>query len=333
MMNKYQRQAMYKPFGEIGQSRLQDTHIMIFGAGALGSHCAEILTRMGAGSLTVVDMDVVELSNLHRQAVFDEADAAQLLPKVVALKKKLQKINSDVHITGLYQEITNNNIEALLKSYQPDIILDGMDNFAMRYLINEACHKQHIPWIYGAAVGSKGSVYGIDYKGPCFKCMLETMPQTGESCAINGVLPTVIYQVASMEVSELLRWLSGHGFSKKMITIDSFTLTFKTMNIDVLKQPQCQVCARQDYEYLNKKSTNKVEKQCGYTFLLRFNAMIFDHVDILPTKVVKTNAFAKLMTYKGYDMTLFKDGRMNVYGIEDELDAYTLYETLNKSLK
>ncbi|MCD8828806.1 ThiF family adenylyltransferase [Staphylococcus gallinarum] len=332
-MKRYQRQAIYAPFGKHGQSRLENTHIMILGAGALGSHCAEILTRMGAGSLTIIDMDVVETSNLHRQAIFDEMDAEQLQPKVIALENKLKLINSNVKITALYQEITNNNIENLLKTYQPDIVIDGMDNFTMRFLINEACHKCQIPWIYGAAVGSKGSVYAIDYTGPCFKCLLETVPQTGESCAINGVLPPVIYQVASMEVSELLRWLSGHGFSKKLITMDSFTIDVKTLNISGLKQHQCPVCERQHYEYLNQPRTKHVEKQCGNTYLLRFNPSVFNYATLLPTTIVKQNDFAKLMTYQGYQMTLFKDGRMNVYGLDEEADAQQLFLTLNKSVK
>lgn len=332
-MERYQRQASYAPFGNLGQSRLQETHIMILGAGALGSHCAEILTRMGAGSLTIIDMDVVETSNLHRQAIFDEMDAEQLQPKVIALEHKLKLINSNVHITALYQELTNNNIEDLLNGYQPDIVIDGMDNFAIRYLINDACHKCQIPWIYGAAVGSKGSVYAIDFTGPCFKCLLETVPQTGESCAINGVLPPVIYQVASMEVAELLRWLSGHGFSKKLITIDSFTIDVKTINVTGLKHKQCQVCVQQQYEYLTQQCIKKVEKQCGNTFLLRLNPTMFDHAELLPTTIVKQNAFAKLMTYQSYQMTLFKDGRMNVYGVEEETDAQQLYVTLNKSMK
>ena len=126
---------------------------MIIGAGALGSHCAEILVRMGVGRLTIIDMDIVEESNLHRQATYNEIDAASMLPKVEALKAHLDLINSNVKIIGLYKELTPSNIEEILRLQQPDIILDGMDHFEVRYLINETCHKLSIPWIYGAAIG------------------------------------------------------------------------------------------------------------------------------------------------------------------------------------
>lgn len=333
MIQRYNRQIRYDAFGESGQHQLQHTHVMIMGAGALGSHCAELLTRMGVGKLTIIDMDIVEESNLHRQALYDEKDAAQMLPKVVALKAKLECINSEVDITAVYRELTNTNIEAIINDYQPHIIMDGMDHFEIRYLINEICHKYRLPWIYGAAVGSKGTVYGIDYEGPCLKCLLETIPSTGESCAINGVLPPVIYQVASAEVSELIRWVSGYGFSHKLLTMNCFKMNFKALNINKLKNEDCHVCELSEYKLLNHPSQSKIEKQCGDAFLLRFNQKIFDHVDYLPVKVVRHNPFAKVMCYKDCHMTVFKDGRMNVYGIENEQQARSLYEKFIKCLK
>ncbi len=333
MTQRYDRQMRYEPFGKYGQAQLQQTHVMIMGAGALGSQCAELLTRMGVGQLTIIDMDIVEESNLHRQATYVEADATQMLPKVEALKVHLGQINSEVQVQALYQEITNTNIEALLCQHQPDIVLDGMDHFAIRYLINEVCHKLGVPWIYGAAVGSKGTVYAIDYHGPCLKCMLGTTPSTGESCAINGVLPPVIHQVASMEVSELLRWLSGKGFSRKLTTMDCYTMQYKTLNIDTLKNNNCPICNEGNYEYLNMTQQNSIEKQCGNVFLLRFTPQIFKYTDLLPVKVMKSNYFAKMISYRDYEITLFKDGRMNVYGIENEDQAVALYEEFLKCLK
>ena len=332
MIERYNRQVRYHQFGEHGQRQLQKTHVMIMGAGALGSHSAEMLVRMGVGSLTVIDMDIVELSNLHRQALYDELDAEKMLPKVEALKHKLNQINSNVQVTAIDREITNLNIENLLSTYHPDIVIDGMDHFKIRYLINESCNKQNIPWIYGAAVGSQGTVYGIDDQGPCLKCLLETMPSTGESCAINGVLPPVIYQVASMQVSELMRWVSGEAFSKKLITIDCFNMQYKSMDISALKQSDCNVCKKHEYALLNDKYDNKIEKQCGDMFLLRFNADIFNHTDYLPVTVKKANNFVKLLSYQPYEITLFKDGRMHVYGVENEGEAEKIYREIGKSL-
>lgn len=333
MIQRYNRQARFHGFGEQGQQQLGTQHFMILGAGALGSHCAEMLVRMGVGKLTVVDMDIVEIDNLHRQATYDEHDAQDMLPKVIALQQHLTQINSEVEVEALYQELTNTNIEEIIANVNPDIVMDGMDHFKIRYLINEVCHKLQLPWIYGAAVGSKGTVYAIDYQGPCLKCMLQTIPETGESCAINGVLPPAVQQVASMQVSELLRWLSGHGFSRKLITLDCFEFNYRTLNIDQLKDSECPVCAKGNYELLNQRTENKIEGRCGDVFLFRFNSNTFDHVAYLPTHVLKSNPFAKVMTYKDYEMTLFKDGRMNVYGIQQEGEAEALYHTLLKSLK
>ena len=205
-------------------------------------------------------MDIIETSNLHRQSLYTEEDADNMLPKVEAIKQHIQHINSEVNVTTFYQEVESSTIEALLTSVQPDIVIDGMDHFKIRYLINEVCHKYQIPWVYGAAVGSKGTVYGIDFKGPCLKCLLQYIPETGESCAINGVLPPIISQVASYEVMEAVRYLIGVGFSKQLITLDVFNVSYKAMNVDVLQDDNCQVCVQGYYEILkpNNKHISKI---------------------------------------------------------------------------
>jgi sulfur carrier protein ThiS adenylyltransferase len=333
MINRYNRQTRYQRFGEQGQQHLQTMHVMILGAGALGSNIAEMLTRMGVHEISIIDMDIVELSNLHRQALYDEADAQQMLPKVEALKRKLNKINTSVKINILYEELTATNIEKLLSDSNPDIVMDGMDHFEIRYLINEACHKLQIPWIYGAAVGSKGTVYAIDYQGPCFKCLLQAVPNTGESCAINGVLPPVINQVVSMQVSELMRYAAGEGFLKKLITIDTFDLKQQAINIDRLINDRCQVCQQGEYELLNKTQSSQIEAMCGNAYLFRFKRQAFDYATYFPGHIIKESAFVKLIQYKDVNCTLFKDGRMNVHGIEDDSTARQLYEKFNKQLK
>jgi adenylyltransferase/sulfurtransferase len=333
MMERYNRQARFAPFGAEGQHQLMKTRIMIMGGGALGSHLAEQLARMGVGHLTVIDMDVVELSNLHRQALYDEHDAESMSPKVEVLKKKISRINRHVGFDALHVEMTPRNIEEILDMYQPDIVLDGMDNFEMRFLINEACHKLGIPWVYGAAVGSKGTVYAMDYTGPCLKCMLDIIPDTGESCAINGVLPPAIHQVISYEIGEVIRHVSGEGFSKKLISFDIFTMKNQTMDIDGLKDGSCPVCDRSEYELLNKKESGPIEALCGGTYLFRLKRAAFDSAEHLPGNIKKETPFVKLISYKGIEMTVFQDGRMNVYGIPSDDLAYDFYRTLLKSIR
>lgn len=325
-MQRYDRQMKFNSFGVSGQQNMMASTIMVMGAGALGTQVSELLTRMGAGRLIVIDMDIVEMTNLHRQTLYTEQDVERMTPKVEALKEKLQEINSDVDITTINSELDPHNISPMLEQYQPDMVIDSMDHFEIRFLINEACHKYNIPWIYGAAVGSKGSVYAIDFEGPCLKCLMELMPATGESCELNGVLPPVITQVASMEVSEAIRFLSGEGFSKKLISIDTFKMSYQTMNVDALKNDECEICEHSRYEQLERDTFMAVQPNCGNVYTLRFKDDIF-HEEI-PGSIIKQNQFVKFLSYKEYDMTLFKDGRMNVYGLNEQSEADHLYKEI-----
>ena len=332
-MSRYERQTRFQPFGEAGQAQLEQTKIMILGAGALGSHMVDQLARMGAHQLAVVDMDIVELSNLHRQTLYDEQDAQHMTSKVEALKQKVFNINQHVQLTAYHQELLSTNIEDIIKDFQPDIILDGMDHFKIRYLINEVCHKLNIPWIYGAAVGSKGTVYGIDFTGPCLKCLLQQVPQTGESCAINGVLPPIVSIVASYEVAEAIRYISGYGFSQQLITLDAFNIQHQSLNIRQLKDDQCPVCHFQKYDVLNDKLNHTIEPLCGDAVRFRLPAHSFDYASDFPGHMIKSTPFAKLIQHKDLAFTLFKDGRMNVHGITEETDVHELYHQLLKSIK
>lgn len=332
-MSRYDRQTRFHPFGEDGQHQISTSQILVFGAGALGSHIIDQLARMGANHLTVIDMDIVETSNLHRQTLYDEEDAYHLVSKVEAVKNKVSQINSEVTLTAYDVEVTSSNIEDIVSEINPDIIIDGMDNFKVRFLINEVCHKYEIPWVYGAAVGSKGTFYGIDYQGPCLKCLMQTIPETGESCAINGVLPPIVSIVASYEVAEVIRYLSGKGFSKQMITIDAFDLGYKAMNVDILKNNECPVCENHQYDLLETKQENTIEQMCGHTYLFRMPKHAFDYSNHFPGNIVKATSFAKLIKYENYEFTLFKDGRMNAYGVHSDEEASGLYHTLIKSIR
>ncbi|PTJ22765.1 thiamine/molybdopterin biosynthesis protein [Staphylococcus simulans] len=330
---RYSRQTRFAPFGAQGQHNLEHTHVLVMGAGALGSHIAEQLVRMGVGKLTIVDMDIVELTNLHRQALYDETDVTEMRPKVYTLADKLKVINSNVEVDPIYEEITSTNIETMIQDINPDILLDGMDHFAIRFLFNEVCHKLNLPWIYGAAVGGKGSVYAIDYTGPCLRCFMEETPETAESCAINGVIPPVIMQVVSYQIAELMRYVSGKGFSGKLITVSPFEVKQQSMDVSRFKNPNCTVCAQGNYEYLGKRQSNVIEGSCGDTFVFRFKPDHFDNADLFPGQILKANPYVKLLNVDGYEATLFKDGRMNIHHIEDEDTAETLYRTLLKAVK
>ena len=151
---RYSRQILFSGIGEVGQQKLLASHVAIVGCGALGSFQAEALARAGVGRLTIVDRDYVEPSNLQRQWLFEEADAAAALPKAIAAERSLARVNSGVRVAGVVADLTPTNIHELLD--ESDLILDGTDNFETRYLINDYCVSRQSPWIYGAAVGSYG---------------------------------------------------------------------------------------------------------------------------------------------------------------------------------
>ena len=154
MIDRYSRQILFAGIGANGQEKLLQTRILLVGCGALGTAQAEILARAGVGSLRIVDRDFVEFSNLQRQTLFSEEDARTRLPKAVAAQKRIAEINSEVEIEAIVADVNCSNIESLIEDC--DLVLDGTDNFATRYLINDACVKHNKTWIYGAAVASYG---------------------------------------------------------------------------------------------------------------------------------------------------------------------------------
>jgi len=175
LSDRYSRQELFQPIGIKGQEKLSQKHVLIIGAGALGTGSSEALVRAGVGRITIVDRDYVEWSNLQRQQLYTEDDAAQRIPKAIAAENRLRQINSEVDIRALVTDVTTEEIESLVDGV--DLIMDATDNFDTRLLINDASQKYQIPWVYGALVGSYGLSYTIlPGKTPCLSCLLETVP-------------------------------------------------------------------------------------------------------------------------------------------------------------
>src|SRR5712672_1445208 len=170
-LDRYSRQILFQGIGEAGQRKIREGRVLLCGCGALGSAIADGLVRAGVGFLRLVDRDFVELSNLQRQVLFDEEDIAQALPKAIAAGRKLAKINSTVSLDPLVADIDHTNMLALAAGV--DLILDGMDNFETRFLINDAALERRLPWVYGGCVGSHGQVMPI-FPGEtgCLRCLI-----------------------------------------------------------------------------------------------------------------------------------------------------------------
>src|SRR5262249_54767973 len=201
----------FTPIGEAGQQRLASSRVLLIGLGALGTVTADLIVRAGVGFVRVVDRDFVELSNLQRQSLFDEDDVRNNLPKAVAAAAKLRRINSSIQIEAEVQDVNPSNIEDFLKDV--DLVLDALDNFETRFVLNDACAKHRKSWIYTAAVGSYGLVMPIiPGTTSCLRCLLGNLPAPGTSptCETAGVVAPITHIIASVQVAEAVKFLTGN---------------------------------------------------------------------------------------------------------------------------
>src|SRR5664280_218679 len=208
--DRYSRQSRFWAIGPAGQERIRAGHVVVVGCGALGSADISLLARAGVGRITVVDRDFVELSNLQRQLLFEEADAVAGVPKAIAAARAVARINSTVEVRPFVADVTAANVEGFVAG--ADVVLDGTDNFETRYLVNDACVKLGVPWVYGGAVGSTGmSMTIVPGETACFRCLFPAPPPVGsmETCETAGVLASGIVTVAAIQAAEALKILVG----------------------------------------------------------------------------------------------------------------------------
>jgi adenylyltransferase/sulfurtransferase len=233
---RYRRQTLVKEFGETGQEVLSTKHVVVIGAGGLGSNCANLLVRMGIGRLTIVDFDTVDITNLHRTSLYTEEDIGKL--KTVVLQDKLQSINAKVQVKGINQKVTKENINALVKN--ADVIVDGTDNLPLRFLINQVCIQHNIPWVYAGVYETVGMVMGVvPKKTPCLQCIAQNIPEhkSGET-PVLGSLPAII---AAIQCTETVKLLLGKPLAG-LIIYDVWKQCFD--NIDINSNPNCPICGK-----------------------------------------------------------------------------------------
>lgn len=305
------------------------------GMGALGTVSAELCARAGIGSLVLVDRDFVEESNLQRQVLFDEQDAAQNLPKAVAAERKLKAINSGIKIRGLVLDANSSNIEHLVRN--SSLLMDGTDNFETRFLINDACVKLNVPWIYGAAVGSEGATMVILPRvTPCLRCVFEELPPAGTAptCETAGVLASVVTVVAGLQVAEALKILTGQlgSVSQSFRMLDLWKNSFREVKLAQAKKTTgCLACGAGRYEYLESKSTAQTLRLCGRNAIELLPARPM-HLSIPDLKKklaaagpVHANPYLVRCTLQGLNLSVFADGRAIVQGTLDPAVAKSLY--------
>ena len=327
---RYSRQILFPGIGERGQEALLQSHAVIAGCGALGSFHAAALARAGVGRITIIDRDYVEPSNLHRQWLFDEADAAQSLPKAAAAERHIARINSSVRARGVIADLTASNVGELLDG--AGIILDGTDNFETRYLINDYAVSRAVPWIYGGAVGSYGlAMTVIPHRTACFRCVYPEPPAGIQpTCETAGVVNVVVSAVASFQVAEALKILCGCAAPEysRITMIDVWTGEIRQV-ASPERDPECPACGHGEFPYL-EESSRAPASLCGRNAVqIHERARPIDLMELKsrlePLGEVRANEFALRFMAAPYEMTVFPDGRAIVKGTSDTGVARSLY--------
>ena len=263
-MDRYHRQTLLPQIGRAGQERLARARVLLIGCGALGTVIAEQMARAGVGFLRICDRDLVETTNLQRQVLFDEADAAAGRPKAVAAAERLGKINSTITVEPHVVDVHSGNIESLMDGV--DLVMDGTDNVETRYLVNDAAVKRGVPWVYGACVGTGGRAMGVvpapvesqeapraagaGAAGACLRCVFPEPPGPGElaTCDTSGVLAAAAGVVASLQVVEAMKILLGDaGAARELVTIDLWPLRIKTIATADARRGDCPTCGQRRF--------------------------------------------------------------------------------------
>jgi molybdopterin/thiamine biosynthesis adenylyltransferase len=331
---RYSRQMLFQPIGEAGQSKLSGSRVAIVGCGALGTVLANHMVRAGVGYVRLIDRDYVEWSNLQRQMLYDEEDARQFLPKAIAARQKLTQINSSVQIDAHVSDLTSQNAEHLLADV--DLVLDGTDNYQVRFLINDVCVKHNIPWIYGGAVSAHGMSFVIlPGQTPCLRCLFDSVPAPGTTptCDTVGVIGPIIHVIASLQATEALKYLSGNTsvISPYAISVDLWNQQFRQTDLANARRANCPCCGKHTYEYLMTSVREQVTTLCGRnTVQLLPNeptALDLQQLADRMSKITKveSNRFLLRMYLDPYVLVVFPDGRVLVQGTEDIGIARSLY--------
>jgi molybdopterin/thiamine biosynthesis adenylyltransferase len=329
---RYSRQILFRGIGGEGQRRLAAARVAIVGCGATGSALAGLLARAGVGMVRIIDRDYVEPSNLQRQLLFDERDAAESLPKAIAAARKIAAFNSLITVDPKVEDLVPANIEELLQGMQ--LIVDGTDNFESRYLINDYAIKHSIPWIYSAAVGSYAVTMNVlPGQTACLACIFPDSPQGMiETCETAGILNSAVNLAASIAATEALKLIvQGAGSSHLRHTLLSVDLwTNEHAEIAASKpRPDCRACGERDFIHLAGEGRPHITL-CGRNSVQiheRKRPIDFVEMDrrLAPHGTVRRNDFVLKFWHDPYEMTLFPDGRAIIKGTTDTAVARSLY--------
>lgn len=335
---RYSRQILFAPLGEEGQKRLLESRAVVVGCGALGTVLAGLLVRAGVGRLRLVDRDFVELSNLQRQTLFEEADAHEALPKAIAAERRLRAANAGVAIEGVVADLTPENADELLGGFP--LILDGTDNFETRMLVNDYAVSAGVPWIYAAAVGSYGVTFTVrPGETACLACLVESSGDGNaaaaglapeQTCDTAGVLNTAAGVIGALEAAEAVKLLSGHpeALAGRLISCDVWKGRFQSVRVE--RDAGCRACGRHEFRWLEGEAQPQVT-MCGRDSVQIHERRRRLDLEDLARRLssvasgVRTNGFLLRFAVASCEVTVFPDGRAVFKGTKDPAVARSLY--------
>ncbi|MCL4209767.1 MAG: ThiF family adenylyltransferase [Phycisphaerales bacterium] len=350
---RYHRQMLLPGIGPDGQRRLLDSRVLIVGCGALGTVIADALARAGVGALTLVDRDVVELTNLQRQVLFDEDDVREGRPKAIAARDRLARVNSQARVHAVVEDFNHTNAERLAEG--ADALLDGLDNFQTRYLLNDLSVSRGIPYFYGGAVGVTGMACAFlpTVPTPCLRCVFPEPPPPGSTptCDTAGVLAGAVAWVAHHQAIQAIKFLTGNAeaVDRSLITFDAWRNEFRRLDIaGARRDGACPCCGQRRFEYLHGAAGSSVTTLCG-----RGAVQINPRLDgagrregdasidlrVLAARLAPHGEFrvndhllrGRLRTEAGdngapIELTVFADGRTLVAGVEHPAQARAVFD-------
>ncbi len=327
---RYSRQVLFHGIGAAGQRRLASARVAIVGCGATGSALASLLARAGVGCLRIIDRDYVEPSNLQRQSLFDENDAAESVPKALAAARKIAAFNSGIVVEPQVADLTPANVASLLAN--SDLVLDGTDNFETRYLVNDYAVEQGRPWIYAAAVGSYGVTMDIlPGETACLACVFPAPPRgVVETCDTSGILNSAVNLAASVQATEALKLLVGARDRLRRTLLSFDVWTNERSEISTARpRADCQTCGEREFIHLEGKGRPHITL-CGRNSVqIHERERPIDFAEMTerlkPHGTVRHNDFVLKFWREDYEMTLFPDGRAIIKGTTDTAIARSLY--------
>ena len=334
---RYRKQILFDPIGADGQARICAARALVVGCGALGSVIADQLVRAGVGTVRIVDRDFVEITNLQRQVLYDEQDIADGLPKAVAAQAKLAQINSDVTVEAHVADVVHSNVLDFADGC--DVILDGTDNFEVRFLVNDASLETGIPWINGGCVASHGQVMTIiPGQSPCLRCLMEDVPQPGttDTCDTAGVIGSAVSTVASLQVVSALKILCGHReLIEPVLTIlDVWDGSLRQLKLgDLPAKTNCPACVGGERLWLHGDRGSRTTVLCGRNAVQvspeQAGPLVLEELAarLRGSGDVTQNAFLVRLRLDqpACELTIFGDGRAIITGTEDLAIARGLY--------